>query len=71
MAVTLTDVHISELAEQGKADPWFGLAHTFVIAVNPEGSLIWQSWGKFGYRQIGTLLGATEGCETGRKQTTS
>lgn len=49
MAVTLTDVHIFELAEQGKAHPYFSFAHVFVIAVGPEGTVIWQSWGQFGY----------------------
>jgi hypothetical protein len=50
MAVNLTDVHIFELAEQGKAQPYFSFSHVFVIAVGPEGAVIWQSWGKFGYR---------------------
>ena len=49
MAVNLTDVHIFELAEQGKSELYFSLAHVFVIAVGPEGVVIWQSWGKFGY----------------------
>jgi len=50
MAVNLTDVHIFELVEQGKAESYFSFAHVFVIAVGPEGAVIWQSWGKFGYR---------------------
>jgi len=50
MAVNLTDVHIFELAEQGKAQLYFSFAHVFVLAVGPEGTVIWQSWGKFGYR---------------------
>ncbi|EOA85692.1 uncharacterized protein SETTUDRAFT_111360 [Exserohilum turcica Et28A] len=50
MAVNLTDVHIFELVEQGKAQLHFSFAHVFVIAVGPEGAVIWQSWGKFGYR---------------------
>lgn len=49
MAVTLTDMHIFELAEQGKAQPYFSFAHVFVVAVGPEGIVIWQSWGQFGY----------------------
>ncbi|RMZ69246.1 Arsenite methyltransferase [Pyrenophora seminiperda CCB06] len=50
MAVSLTDVHIFELAEQDKAEPHFSFSHVFVFAVGPEGTVIWQSWGKFGYR---------------------
>lgn len=50
MAVNLTDVHIFELGEQGKDQLHFSFAHVFVIAVGPEGAVIWQSWGKFGYR---------------------
>jgi hypothetical protein len=40
----------AELVEQGKAQLHFSFAHVFVIAVGPEGAVIWQSWGKFGYR---------------------
>jgi hypothetical protein len=50
MAVNLTDMHIFELAEQGKAQLYFSFAHVFVLAVGPEGTVFWQSWRKFGHR---------------------
>ncbi|KAF1954300.1 hypothetical protein CC80DRAFT_476030 [Byssothecium circinans] len=50
IAVNLTDVHIFELAQQGRSEEYFSFAHVFVAAVGPEGVIIWQSWGKYGYR---------------------
>ncbi|KAF2810255.1 uncharacterized protein BDZ99DRAFT_520334 [Mytilinidion resinicola] len=37
VAVSLTDVHIFELAARGKSESWFSFAHTFVAGFGPEG----------------------------------
>lgn len=50
MDVTLIDVRIFELAAQGKSQPFSTFTHSFVIGVGPEGVIIWQSWGEYGYR---------------------
>ncbi|KAF2499483.1 hypothetical protein BU16DRAFT_579040 [Lophium mytilinum] len=50
VAVSLTDVHIFELAARGKSEPWFSFAHTFVVGFGPEGFVVWQAWGEHGYR---------------------
>lgn len=50
MNVTLTDVHIFELARRGAAQQHFSFAHTFTVGIAPEGVIIWQAWGKHGYR---------------------
>lgn len=50
MAVSLTDVHIFKLAERGGAEQHFSFAHVFTVGVGPEGVMIWQAWGKHGYR---------------------
>jgi hypothetical protein len=50
LAVALVDVHIFELAQRGVSEPYFSFAHVFTIGVGPEGVIIWQAWGKHGYR---------------------
>jgi hypothetical protein len=50
LAVSLVDVHIFELAHQGKSAPYFSFAHVFTMGIGPEGVIIWQAWGKHGYR---------------------
>ncbi|KAG7429440.1 hypothetical protein Forpi1262_v009491 [Fusarium oxysporum f. sp. raphani] len=50
MAVSLTDVHIFTLAKRGGAEQYFSFAHVFTLGVGPEGVMIWQAWGKHGYR---------------------
>ncbi|KAJ9663605.1 hypothetical protein H2201_005566 [Coniosporium apollinis] len=50
MQVTLTDVCIFELEEQGQAEQYFEFSHVFVVGVGPEGVIVWQAWGKHGYR---------------------
>jgi hypothetical protein len=50
LAVALVDVHILELAQRGAAEPYFSFAHVFTIGIGPEGVVIWQAWGKYGYR---------------------
>lgn len=50
MQVTLTDVCIFELEEQGQFQEYFEFSHVFVVGVGPEGVTVWQAWGKHGYR---------------------
>jgi hypothetical protein len=50
MDVVLTDVHIFELAKQGKSEQYFSFAHSFVVAIGPQGFVVWQGWGEHGYR---------------------
>ncbi|KPM44964.1 hypothetical protein AK830_g1629 [Neonectria ditissima] len=50
MAVSLVDVHIFALAERGDAEQYFSFAHVFTVGVGPGGVVIWQAWGKHGYR---------------------
>ncbi|KFY89762.1 hypothetical protein V500_05510 [Pseudogymnoascus sp. VKM F-4518 (FW-2643)] len=50
IGVSLTDVHIFELNVRGKAKPYTSFAHSFVVGIGPEGVVIWQSWGEYGYR---------------------
>jgi hypothetical protein len=54
ITVSLTDVHIFELAQKrcrggSEADKFTTFAHSFVLGVGPEGIIIWQSWGEHGY----------------------
>lgn len=46
--VSLTDVHIFELARQGRSKGYRSFAHTFVLGIGPEGVIIWQGWGEHG-----------------------
>jgi hypothetical protein len=48
-ATSLIDVHIFELAKQGRSQPYTSFAHTFVVGVGPEGMIVWQGWGQHGY----------------------
>jgi hypothetical protein len=50
IGVSLIDVHIFELNVRGMAKPYTSFAHAFVVGVGPEGVVIWQSWGEYGYR---------------------
>lgn len=50
MGVKLTDRHIFDLAAQGVSDRYFTFAHSFAVGVGPEGFVVWQAWGKHGYR---------------------
>jgi hypothetical protein len=50
LAVALVDVHTFELAQRGAAETYFSFAHVFTLGVGPEGVVIWQAWGKCGYR---------------------
>ena len=50
LAASLVDVHIFELAQQGASEQYFSFAHVFIIGVGPEGIIVWQAWGKHGYR---------------------
>jgi hypothetical protein len=50
LAVALVDVHIFELAQRDASEPYFSFAHVFTIGVGPEGVIVWQAWGKHGYR---------------------
>lgn len=47
--VSRIDVHIFELAEQGKSGGYTSFAHTFVLGMGPEGVTVWQGWGEHGY----------------------
>ena len=49
IVVSLTDVHIFELAKQGRSQSYTSFAHTFVVGIGPEGVNIWQGWGEHGY----------------------
>lgn len=49
LVVSLIDVHIFELARQGKSQDYTSFAHTFVLGIGPEGVIIWQGWGEHGY----------------------
>lgn len=49
IVVSLIDVHIFELARQGKSEPYTSYAHTFILGIGPEGVAIWQGWGEHGY----------------------
>lgn len=49
IVVSLTDVHIFEMAKQGRSQDYTSFAHTFVVGIGPEGVNIWQGWGEHGY----------------------
>lgn len=49
LSVTLTDVHIFELAQRGLAEHCLSFAHTFTIGIGPDAVIVWQAWGKHGY----------------------
>jgi hypothetical protein len=49
IVVSLTDVHIFELVEQGRSEGYTSFAHSFVLGIGPEGVVVWQSWGEHGY----------------------
>jgi len=49
IVVSLTDVHIFELAKQRRSQGYTSFAHTFVIGIGPEGIFFWQGWGEHGY----------------------
>lgn len=49
IGVAMTDVHIFELAQRGTSEQVFSFAHSFVVAVGPEGFVVWQAWGEHGY----------------------
>lgn len=49
LSVTLTDVHIFELAQRGLAEHYLSFAHTFTIGIGPDAVIVWQAWGKHGY----------------------
>lgn len=53
LAVTLTNVHIFELAEQGRSEGYTSYAHVFVMGIGPEGVIIWQGWGAQGHEGYG------------------
>ncbi|ROW09576.1 hypothetical protein VMCG_02516 [Cytospora schulzeri] len=50
MGVKLVDKHIFDLVARGLSEGCFSFAHTFTMGVGPEGVVIWQSFGKHGYR---------------------
>jgi hypothetical protein len=49
IVVSLTDVHIFELADQGRSEGYTSFAHSFVLGIGPEGVVVWQGWGEHGY----------------------
>jgi hypothetical protein len=49
LVVSLIDVHIFDLARQGRSEDYTSFAHTFVLGIGPEGVIIWQGWGEHGY----------------------
>jgi hypothetical protein len=49
LVVSLIDVHIFELARQGRSQGYTSFAHTFVFGIGPEGVIVWQGWGEHGY----------------------
>jgi hypothetical protein len=49
LVVSLLDVHIYELARQGRARGYTSFTHTFVLGIGPEGVIIWQGWDEHGY----------------------
>jgi hypothetical protein len=49
IVVSLIDVHIFELAKQGRSQDHTSFAHTFVNGIGPEGVIVWQGWGEHGY----------------------
>jgi len=49
IVVSLIDVHMFELAGQGRSKGYTSFAHTFVLGVGPEGVVVWQGWGEHGY----------------------
>jgi hypothetical protein len=49
IVVSLTDVHIFELAAKGRSEEFTSFAHSFVIGIGPEGVIVWQGWGEHDY----------------------
>ena len=49
VSVSLSDVHIFELASRRKSQMYTSFAHTFVLGIGPAGVIIWQGWGEHGY----------------------
>ncbi|TLD34381.1 uncharacterized protein E2P81_ATG04546 [Venturia nashicola] len=50
IGVSLADVHMIQLASRGQSAGHFSFAHSFAVAIGPEGFVIWQAWGEHGYR---------------------
>ncbi|ROW05630.1 hypothetical protein VSDG_00108 [Cytospora chrysosperma] len=50
MGVKMIDKHIFDLVAQGTSEQYFSFAHTFTMGLGPEGVVIWQAFGKHGYR---------------------
>ncbi|KUI56841.1 hypothetical protein VP1G_04215 [Cytospora mali] len=50
MGVKLIDKHIFDLEGRGVSETYFSFAHSFAMGVGPEGIVVWQGFGKHGYR---------------------
>ncbi|QDS74147.1 hypothetical protein FKW77_001341 [Venturia effusa] len=50
IGVQLLDVHFLQLSSRDAVAGHCSFAHTFAVAIGPEGFVIWQGWGEHGYR---------------------
>ncbi|TLD39231.1 uncharacterized protein E2P81_ATG00218 [Venturia nashicola] len=49
IGVAMVDVHIFKLAQRATSEQFFSFAHAFIVAIAPEGFVVWHAWGKHGY----------------------
>lgn len=50
ISVSLADVHMLQLASRGQSEGHFSFAHSFAVAIGPEGLVVWQGYSDHGYR---------------------
>lgn len=53
ISIVLADVHMMQLTSRGQSEGHISFAHKFVVAIGPEGFVVWQAWGVgtgYGYR---------------------
>lgn len=67
VVVSLTDVHIFELAKHGRSQNYTSFAHTFIIGIGPEGGTFGRVGANMGTDWISTSAAAARESEVGKR----